>query len=75
MRKIAGTSLLILALACVTYAGDIPNNVTVKGDIPNNVTVAGDIPNNVADTTEQQTLAGVAPEVALNLLAGVLTLF
>jgi hypothetical protein len=42
--KIIRVTLLVMALACSTYAGDIPNDVRVAGDIPNGVTVAGDIP-------------------------------
>jgi hypothetical protein len=45
MRKFIRASVLILALAIPTFAGDIPNGVT--GDIPNGVTATGYIPNGV----------------------------
>ena len=75
MRNLIRASALVLALSSAAHAGNIPNNLTVTGNIPNNGQVTGEIPNNTTDTTEQQTVQTVLPEVALNILAGVLTLF
>jgi hypothetical protein len=75
MRRIIRTSLLVLAFSCACYAGEIPNNVTVAGEIPNNAQVKGDIQNGISSTTEPQTVAITAPEIALNWLQSVLTLF
>ncbi|HVG32176.1 MAG TPA: hypothetical protein VM911_03820 [Pyrinomonadaceae bacterium] len=55
--KIIRVALLVMALACSVYAGDIqygvtatdniPNGVSAAGEIQNGVTAAGDIPFNV----------------------------
>jgi hypothetical protein len=42
--KIIRTALLVIALACSVYAGDIPFNVTAADNIPNGITATGDIP-------------------------------
>jgi hypothetical protein len=43
--KIIRVALLVMALACSAYAGDIPNGVTAAGDIQNGVTLAGEMQN------------------------------
>ncbi len=46
--KLIRVALLVMSLACSTYAGDIPNDVKSAGYIPNGVTAAGEIPYDVA---------------------------
>jgi hypothetical protein len=45
--KIIRVALLVTALACSVYAGEIPNDVTAAGYIPNGVTALDEIPNGV----------------------------
>ncbi len=83
MRKIIGSSLLILMLACATYAGHIPNGVTDDGHIPNDYTVTPtptpstsgvSQDSSTGDAQVQPTAESIAIETALNLLNSVLSL-
>ncbi len=42
--KIIRACLLVAALACPVFAGDIPYGVAAAGEMQNGVTAAGDIP-------------------------------
>jgi hypothetical protein len=42
--KLIRVALLVMALACSAYAGEIPYGVTAAGEMQNGVTTAGDIP-------------------------------
>lgn len=82
MRKLIGVALLITALTCPAYAGEITNDITggtppsargdmqngAPGDIPNGV--AGDMTNDVTATSDIQ-----GAQIALSLLQSLLTLF
>jgi hypothetical protein len=46
--KIIRACLLLVALSCPIFAGDIPFGVSAADNIPNNVAAADDIPNGVA---------------------------
>jgi hypothetical protein len=61
--KIIRSALLIMAIACSVYAGDIQYGVTAADEIPNGVTAAGEMQNGV-------TTAGDIPfnDTLLNLL-------
>lgn len=49
--RIIRVALLVMALACSTYAGEIPYGVTAADNIPNGVTIADDIPYGVTFVT------------------------
>lgn len=74
MQKIIRTSLLVFALASITYAGEMGNGVTNtpppqttnSSQVSSEPTTEGDIGYPVKD---------VAAEVALNLLQNLLALF
>jgi hypothetical protein len=74
MRKIIGSSLLVLALSCAAYAGHIPNdNPIPTPPQPSPASVSQEPSgNNVQD---QQTTESTVIEVALSLLNSVLSLF
>lgn len=87
MRKTINIAMLVLALSCFTYAGDIQNGVTGKtegeiqngvygdmpngGDIPNGT--PGEMPNGEAGTSSQTSIDGL--EVTFNLMQSLLGLF
>jgi hypothetical protein len=50
--KIIRACLLLAALSCPVFAGDIPFNITAAGDISNGVSAAGEIQNGVATAGE-----------------------
>ncbi len=52
--KIIRACLLVAALACPVFAGDIPFNITAAGDIQYGVAAAGDIQNGVTAEGEIQ---------------------
>ncbi|HYH86735.1 MAG TPA: hypothetical protein VEX60_14885 [Pyrinomonadaceae bacterium] len=74
MRKVIGVAVLITALTCSAYAGDMQNDKTggtpssAPGEIQNDV--AGDMQNGVTTTSDIQ-----GAEIALSLLQSVLSLF
>jgi hypothetical protein len=88
MRKAITTSILILALSGLAYAGDIPNTTPVPPTAPGNIpcdvpalAYGGNIPNNVAGNVPNdlpqggQTAVDIITETALVLLQNVLNVF
>lgn len=84
MRKITGSLLLTLMLACAAYAGHIPNGVTDDGHIPNGYTVTPTpIPSTsgvsqelpIGDAQIQPAAESIVVETTLGLLSNVLSLF
>lgn len=84
MSKAISTAMLILALSCFAYAGDIQNGVTsgttstTQGIIQNGVYgemqngAPGEIPNSGAGTSSQTSIDGL--EVTFNLMQSLLGL-
>lgn len=77
MRNLIRASLLVLALSCVTYAGNMPFPAPTP-ETASNVTSAGNMPfpapdEQSAQTTEQE--PSTVTDIALTLLGSVLSIF
>ena len=84
MRKTISTATLILALSCLTYAGEMQNGITGTtstaqgviqngddGDMPNGA--PGEMQTGVTGTSSQSSIDGL--EVTFNLMQSLLGLF
>lgn len=69
MKKLIRASLLVLALSCTAYAGDMPFPVASNGEMPTPVA------NSQTNTQGQSTTESILTEVVLTLADGVLSLF
>jgi hypothetical protein len=73
MGKAVRALVLVLVLACTTYAGDIQNGITGTPPPPQNATqeqqtVDGDIQNGVADSLSETVLSVIERVLVLTLL-------
>ena len=72
MRKVIGVAVLLIALTCPAYAGEIPNGSPsgTPGSAPAEIQSGGDMTNDVTATGDIQ-----GAELALSLLQSLLSLF
>lgn len=74
MRKLISVSLLVLALSCSVYAGEIPND-GITGEMPNDGIVSTPPNTTTSATVENQPANNSIVDVAAALLQNVLSLF
>ena len=72
MKKLVRTSLLVLALSCTAYAGNMP---TPAPSPESQTTQAVTQATTVSDPQDRSATAGLAAEAALNLVGLVLSQF
>jgi hypothetical protein len=77
MRNLIRASLLVLALSCVTYAGNMPFPAPTP-EATSNVASVGNMPFPVSDTQPAPTSdqePSTVTDIALTLLGSVLSIF